>query len=64
MRKKNGEYLVACFKGCIAYSPEGKFLRTHCVFEDITEEKECVGEMSEQSPKENILTERIHTWKS
>ncbi|MFW5714915.1 MAG: PAS domain S-box protein [bacterium] len=39
MRKKNGEYIDASFKGCIAYSQEGKFLRTHCVFADITQLK-------------------------
>lgn len=40
MRKKDGEYIDAVFKGCIAYSPEGDFQRTHCVFEDITEKKQ------------------------
>ncbi len=39
MRKKNGEYIEVSFHGRVAYSSEGKFLRTHCVFENITEKK-------------------------
>ena len=40
LRKKNGNYLDVSFQGRAAYSPEGKFQRTHCVFEDITSRKE------------------------
>jgi PAS domain S-box-containing protein len=39
MRKRNGEYIDVSFQGRIAYSQEGTFERTHCVFEDITERK-------------------------
>lgn len=39
LRTKNGEYIDASFKGCIAFSETGKFLRTHCVFEDMTKLK-------------------------
>lgn len=39
MRKKNGDYIEVSFQGQVAYTPEGEFLRTHCVFENITEKK-------------------------
>lgn len=48
MRRKDGNFIDVLFRGCISYSTEGEFLRTHCVFEDITEKK-----MMEQALREN-----------
>ena len=39
MRKRNGDFIDVVFQGCIAYAPDGEFLCTHCVFEDISSKR-------------------------
>lgn len=39
MVRKNGSVLYASFEGRIGHTPEGRFLQTHCVLNDITEQK-------------------------
>ena len=36
MRTKQGGYIDASFRGRVAYGSDGAFMRTHCVFEDVT----------------------------
>ncbi len=40
LRKKNGEYILVSFNGRIGKDLDGEFLQTHCVFRDITKERE------------------------
>ena len=59
LRKKNGEYIDVLFKGCISYSPEGEFLRTHCVFENITEKQKAEREIKEKSELLQNITDNM-----
>ncbi len=64
IRKKNGEYIDASFKGCIAYSQEGKFQRTHCVFEDITQLKKTEDRLKSHAQRLELTMKgaRIAWW--
>ena len=37
MRRKDGSFLLASFNGRVSRDSQGRFLRTHCTFQDITE---------------------------
>ncbi len=39
MVKRNGSVMFAAFEGRIGHTPDGRFLQTHCVLNDITEQK-------------------------
>lgn len=47
MRKKDGEYILVSFTGRIGRKPDGEFRQTHCVFRDITREREAETELIE-----------------
>ena len=40
MVKKDGSTIFVSFHGKIGTDPQGKFLQTHCIFEDITERRQ------------------------
>ncbi len=40
INKKNGEFALVTFTGRISKNPDGTFRQTHCVFRDITSERE------------------------
>jgi two-component system, sensor histidine kinase and response regulator len=39
MRRKDGNYIYVAYEGCIAYTHDGKFKQTYCVFKEITSQK-------------------------
>jgi len=39
LAKKDGTFILASFQGKIGKTPEGRFLQTHCIFQDITTRK-------------------------
>jgi two-component system cell cycle sensor histidine kinase/response regulator CckA len=49
--KKDGTIITASFNGRVVYDEQGKFIRTHCLFVDITERKEIELKLREQSEK-------------
>lgn len=40
IRKKNGEYALVSYKGCVLYKQDGEFKCTYCSFVDITKQEE------------------------
>ncbi len=40
MKRKDGSIIIAEFNGKIGYDEQGNFQRTHCIFQDITKQKE------------------------
>ena len=40
MKRKNGSIIIAEFNGKISHDDRGNFQRTHCIFQDITKQKE------------------------
>ncbi|MCX6832593.1 MAG: PAS domain S-box protein [candidate division Zixibacteria bacterium] len=51
MVKKDGTTITASFNGKVVYDELGKFVRTHCLFVDITERRETELKLREQSEK-------------
>jgi PAS domain S-box-containing protein len=46
MLKKNGESLIASFTGKIGHDAEAHFRQTHCIFQDITAQRNARNEMA------------------
>ncbi len=55
--KKNGDYALVSFKGCIIYKPDGEFKCTYCSFVDITDQEEALSKLSESEEKYRKLVE-------
>jgi len=51
MVRKDGTTMTASFNGKVVYDEHGEFVRTHCLFVDITERKEIELKLGEQSEK-------------
>lgn len=60
MRKKNGEYIEAAFQGKAAYSPDGTFFQTHCVFENISEVRLLENRIREEKEFYERILETVH----
>ncbi len=48
MVKKDGSTILVYFNGKIQRDDQGRFLRTHCIFQDVTERKQAEGVLREQ----------------
>ena len=46
IRKKDGSYILVSFHGKIGHAPSGAFKQTHCVFKDITNQRQIENEKS------------------
>lgn len=57
MIKKNGEYILVSFKGCILYNLDGNFKCTYCSFVDITKETNLLKKLQESEENYRILVE-------
>ena len=60
LKKKNGDYVIAKYTAKIGFDSEGNFLRTHCLFEDVTEHKQAEEELQTSEEKYNLLVNNIH----
>jgi PAS domain S-box-containing protein len=57
MRKKNKEYILVSFKGCILHNPNGEFKCTYCSFVDITDETLTLEKLQESESNYKRLLE-------
>ncbi|HWQ63076.1 MAG TPA: PAS domain S-box protein [Methanospirillum sp.] len=57
MKKKNEETILVSFDGNIGKNPDGSFRQTHCVFRDITREREAELSLID---REERLNQAIH----
>jgi len=54
MRKKNDGAILASFDGNIGMNPDGSFRQTHCVFRDITKEREAELSLIDREERLNL----------
>ena len=59
IRHKDGHYLDISFEGSIRYTPDGKFKKTYCVFQDITAHKQAEDALREREQNFNDLVENL-----
>lgn len=57
MRKKNKEYVLVSFKGCVLHNPNGEFKCTYCSFVDITDETLTLEKLQESESNYKRLLE-------
>jgi len=59
LRKKNGDVIDAEFNSNVTYDPDGSFLRTHCVLNNITERRQAEIEQQKYAKKLAESEERL-----
>lgn len=57
MIKKDGKRLIIAFEGKIGYNDKGDFKQTHCVLQDITQQRKVENELRESEERYKILFE-------
>lgn len=57
LKKNNGEFILASFKTCSIYNPDGKFNYTFWSFTDITQKTYLLNQLKESEEKYRRLTE-------
>lgn len=64
MVRKDGQRLVMSFEGKIAYSTDGEFKQTHCILQDITNQRMAERALIESEERYKQLSEqsRTFTW--
>lgn len=55
MKRKDGQIVLVAFDGRISYNSEGKFERTHCIVNDITESKKAQQKIVESEERYRLL---------
>jgi len=55
MKRKDGQIILVSFDGRISYNNEGKFERTHCIVNDITESKKAQLKIVESEERYRLL---------
>lgn len=61
LRRKDNSFICVSFEGCIAYTPEGDFKQTYCVFKDITRQKNAERKIIEQNQEYEAQNEEYLT---
>lgn len=59
MLSKNGEPKFISFEGKIAYKPDGDFLQTHCILQDITSKRQAEKALKDSEEKYRKLADNI-----
>jgi two-component system, cell cycle sensor histidine kinase and response regulator CckA len=57
MRKKDGSMILVAFNGKIGKNPQGDFLQTHCIFNDITELRRSELALTESEHRHRVIFE-------
>jgi PAS domain S-box-containing protein len=57
--KKDGSVAITEFSGRVSYDKEGNFIRTHCIFKDITKQIETENELAEMSQRFSLFMENF-----
>jgi diguanylate cyclase (GGDEF)-like protein/PAS domain S-box-containing protein len=55
MKQKNGQIVLVAFDGRVSYNNDGKFERTHCIVNDITESKKAQQKIIESEERYRLL---------
>ncbi len=62
LRHKQGHYLDIILEGCSGYTPEGDFIQTYCIFQDVSEKKHAEEKIRQSERKFRRLADFTHNW--
>jgi len=60
MVRKDGSCFIASFNGKIGRDPDGRFLQTHCIMEDITEKRRAEERLKASLQEKEVMLREIH----
>lgn len=59
MMHKNGNSLYMAFEAKIGYGADGEFLQTHCILQDITQQKKAIAALQESERSKSVLLSNL-----
>lgn len=60
MVRKDGSRFIASFNGKVGRDPNGQFLQTHCIMEDITEQRRAEERLKSSLQEKEVMLREIH----